>query len=50
MGVESGLLTLEEAIRLYDLSEEEYAGWAAAIATHGTEGLKTTLLQRFRQT
>ena len=48
MGVESGLLTLDEAIERYSLSEEEYAGWAAAVAAHGTDGLKTTLTQRFR--
>ncbi|GIT92145.1 hypothetical protein JANAI62_26030 [Jannaschia pagri] len=49
MGVESGLITLEEAIEWYELSEEEYAGWAAAVSAHGTEGLKTTLIQQYRQ-
>ncbi|WP_371153464.1 DUF1153 domain-containing protein [Jannaschia sp. 2305UL9-9] len=49
MGVESGLITLNEAIEWYDLSEEEYAGWASAISAHGTDGLKTTLIQQFRQ-
>jgi hypothetical protein len=48
MGVESGLITLKEAIERYDLSEEEYAEWASAAAAHGTDGLKTTLIQRFR--
>lgn len=48
MGVESGLITLPEAMEWYDLSEEEYSGWAAAISAHGTEGLKTTLIQQFR--
>ena len=47
-GVESGLITLEEAIARYDLSEEEYAGWATMAARHGTDGLKTTLIQQFR--
>ncbi|TFL18214.1 CtrA inhibitor SciP [Jannaschia formosa] len=49
MGIESGLMTLEEAMERYELSEEEYAAWAAAVSRHGTEGLKTTLLQQFRQ-
>ena len=47
-GVESGLITLQEAIERYDLSEEEYASWAAMASTHGTDGLKTTRLQQFR--
>ena len=47
-GVESGLITLDEAIARYDLSEEEYDGWAALAARHGTDGLKTTMLQQFR--
>jgi hypothetical protein len=49
IAVESGLATLEEAMARYDLSEEEYAGWAAAVVAHGTDGLKTTLIQRFRR-
>ena len=49
MGVESGLITLDEAMDRYELSEEEYASWAAAISAHGTDGLKTTLIQQFRQ-
>ena len=49
MGVESGLISLDEAIDRYDLSEEEYASWAAGISAHGTDGLKTTLIQQFRQ-
>ncbi|MFO6463253.1 DUF1153 domain-containing protein [Jannaschia sp. KMU-145] len=48
-GVQAGLLTLEEAIGRYELSEEEFAGWEAAMSNHGTDGLKTTLTQRYRQ-
>ncbi|UWQ16630.1 DUF1153 domain-containing protein [Jannaschia sp. M317] len=48
MGVESGLITLDEAIERYELSQEEYDSWATAISTHGTDGLKTTLIQQFR--
>ncbi|KIT16970.1 DUF1153 domain-containing protein [Jannaschia aquimarina] len=49
MGVESGLMPLDEALERYDLSEEEYESWAEMASRHGTEGLKTTQLQRFRE-
>lgn len=47
-GVEAGLITLEEAIGRYDLSEEEYASWAAMASVHGLDALKTTRLQSYR--
>lgn len=49
MGVTSGLLTLEEALEMYGLSEEEYASWVHAVSVHGVQGLKTTQIQKFRQ-
>ncbi|MEM9798264.1 MAG: DUF1153 domain-containing protein [Pseudomonadota bacterium] len=49
MGVQSGLISLDEAIERYGLSEEEYDSWLVAVSAHGTDGLKTTLLQHFRQ-
>ena len=48
-GVESGLITLREAIERYELSEEEFQSWQSAASIHGTEGLKATLLQQYRQ-
>ncbi len=48
-GVRSGLIGRDEAIMAYDLSEEELEGWEAAMDAHGTNGLKTTLVQQFRQ-
>ncbi|MEM7643716.1 MAG: DUF1153 domain-containing protein [Pseudomonadota bacterium] len=48
-GVQSGLISLEDAIARYDLSEEEFESWLAAMSAHGTNGLKTTLLQVYRQ-
>ena len=48
-GVESRLITLGEAIDWYDLSEEEFESWQVAVSMHGTDGLKTTLIQHFRQ-
>ncbi|CTQ32988.1 CtrA inhibitor SciP [Jannaschia rubra] len=48
-GIQAGLITREEAIARYDLSDEELAGWESAMSAHGTNGLKTTLTQQFRQ-
>lgn len=47
-GVHAGLLTREEAIERYDLSDEEFDSWEQAMDAHGTNGLKTTLIQQFR--
>lgn len=47
-GVQAGLIAREEAIARYDLSEEEYDSWERSMAEHGTNGLKTTLIQQFR--
>jgi len=48
-GVQAGLLSRDEAISRYDLSEEEFDIWEQAMSTHGTNGLKTTLIQQYRQ-
>lgn len=47
--VDHGLLDRDEAIRRYDLSEEEFEAWTRAAHRHGRDGLKVTALQRFRQ-
>ncbi|MCX7888171.1 MAG: DUF1153 domain-containing protein [Rhodobacteraceae bacterium] len=47
--VESGLLTLREALERYGLSEEEFTSWAEAVRRHGAPALKVTSLQKFRQ-
>jgi hypothetical protein len=47
-GVRTGLLSLDEAIKRYDLSEEEFAAWETAEARYGLRGLKTTLTQELR--
>ncbi|MFZ5708229.1 MAG: DUF1153 domain-containing protein [Pseudomonadota bacterium] len=44
----SGLLPLGEALRRYDLSEEEFRLWREAVERHGEKALKVTTLQRFR--
>ncbi|MCB2109927.1 MAG: DUF1153 domain-containing protein [Defluviimonas sp.] len=44
-----GLLPQDEALKRYDLSEEEFALWRKAVERRGAEGLKVTHLQRHRQ-
>lgn len=46
--VEAGLLSRDEALETYGLSEEEYTGWARAVSRHGVQALKATTLQKFR--
>lgn len=46
--VDSGLIPAEEALRIWDLSEEELAAWRQAVARYGPAALKTTALQRYR--
>ena len=44
-----GLISLNEAKQLYGISDEEYGSWDQAIRVFGTDALKTTSLQRYRQ-
>ncbi|WP_295049642.1 DUF1153 domain-containing protein [uncultured Paracoccus sp.] len=44
-----GLITKDEALRRYGLSEEEFDGWTRAVQRHGPAALKITSIQRFRQ-
>jgi len=46
--VEGGLLSLEEALDRYGLSEEEFNGWQRLYSAHGTKGLRATRLQQYR--
>lgn len=48
-GVLYGLITQEEALKRYALSEEEFFEWCQAIANHGEDALKTTSIQKYRQ-
>ena len=43
-----GLLTRDEALARYGLSEEELDCWAAGVARHGLAGLKVTAIQKYR--
>jgi hypothetical protein len=46
--VRSGVISLEEACRRYELSEEEFHAWEQGIATYGVAGLRVTRLQIYR--
>jgi transposase-like protein len=46
--VANGELTLEEACRRYQLTEEEFASWQQAFEAHGLPGLRSTRLQQYR--
>jgi hypothetical protein len=48
--VRSGGITLEDACRLYQLSEEEFLSWVRAFEIYGLAGLRTTRLQQYRGT
>lgn len=48
--VRDGLLTLEEALKRYDLSLEEFESWRTAIARHGVPGLRSTRIGIYRAT
>ncbi|MBU2982474.1 DUF1153 domain-containing protein [Lentibacter algarum] len=44
-----GLISQNEALKTYGLSDEEFFEWVSAVRNHGDEGLKTTLLQKIKQ-
>ncbi len=48
-GVLYGLITQEEAMDKYGLSDEEFASWVKAVADHGEDALKATTVQKYRQ-
>ena len=45
----SGLITPEEVMKRYDISEEELLSWQSAHLRHGEKALRTTRLQNYRQ-
>lgn len=47
-GVTSGLISLEEALATYGLSDDEFASWQQAVERHGEAALKATTIQRYR--
>lgn len=47
--VNAGLITRDEALERYALSDEEFSEWETAVKQHGEAALKATSLQRYRQ-
>ncbi|SFR03892.1 DUF1153 domain-containing protein [Poseidonocella sedimentorum] len=48
-GVRYGLISRENAKERYGLSDEELDEWLNAVKVHGTDALKTTSIQKYRQ-
>lgn len=48
--VEGGLISQEEAVTRYSLTDEEYAGWKKLFAQHGLRGLCVTQINHLRTT
>lgn len=46
--IKAGAISLEEAMRRYELSEEELLAWQEAVDSHGSEGLRLTYAQHYR--
>ena len=46
--VRSGRITMEEALRRYQLTEEEFLSWQRVFETHGLAGLRATRVQQYR--
>ena len=46
--VRSGGMTMEEACRVYQLSQEEFLSWERAFENHGLAGLRATRIQQYR--
>lgn len=46
--VQKGLLTRDEALERYSLSEEEFNGWLGLMERHGLRGLRATRVQEYR--
>ncbi len=44
-----GLMKQDEVLDMYELSEEEFESWKAAIISHGEKALKVTRIQKYRQ-
>lgn len=47
-GVVYGLISQSDALKQYQISEEEFREWVVAVTKHGEEALKATAVQKFR--
>lgn len=43
------LISLDEALEGYEISEEEFFAWVDLAAKHGEKGLRTTYIKIYRQ-
>ena len=48
-GITAGLISQEDALERWSLSDAELEEWLGAVKTHGEVALKATLVQRYRQ-
>ncbi|MEM7238060.1 MAG: DUF1153 domain-containing protein [Pseudomonadota bacterium] len=48
--VEGGLISQEEALTRYSLTDEEYAGWKKSFSRYGLKGLCVTQINHLRTT
>ena len=48
-GVRGGLLSLEEACRMYTLTADEFSLWERAVDRDGIKGLRVTKIQKYRR-
>ena len=47
--VRFGRITMQEALRRYQLTEEEFLSWQRAFEDHGLPGLRATRVQQYRE-
>lgn len=49
LAVRGGLLTLQDALTRYNLSDEEFQTWAKRLDKDGPAGMRTTRIQEYRR-
>lgn len=49
LAVSHGLISRADALKRYELSDDEFSSWCRASAAHGKVALTVTALQRHRQ-
>jgi Protein of unknown function (DUF1153) len=49
IAVQTGVITIEQACQVYQLTEEEFLSWKQSFETHGLPGLRTTRGQYYRR-
>ena len=47
--IEHELISRDDALKIYELSEEELDAWHVAVERYGESALKATTIQRYRQ-